>query len=64
MAQDKNEKPSVATYADHEVITPPNPLRRFVSSAPAADPADDPVTRAEDALAQLSGEFANWMAAE
>jgi len=64
MAQDKNEKPSVATYADHEVITPPNRLRRFVSSAPAADPADDLVMRAEDALAQLSGEFANWMAAE
>ena len=27
MAQDRNEKPSVATYGDHEIITPPNKLR-------------------------------------
>ena len=64
MAQDRNEKPWVATYADHEVITPPNRLRRFASTAPAADAADDPVTRAEAALARLFGEFASWMAAE
>ena len=28
------------------------------------DPHDDPVARAEQALAQLSGEFAGWMHSE
>ena len=53
---------SVATYADHEVITPPHNLRKAVS--PVADVNDDPVGRAEAALAQLSDEFADWMHAE
>ena len=61
MSQLRPEKPSVATFADHEVITPPNRLRAAVTKA-AAD--DDPVGRAERALAQLSSEFASWMAAE
>ena len=54
--------PSVATYADYEVITPPHELRRAV--APAGDVADDPVGRAEAALAELSSEFAGWMDSE
>ena len=58
----KNSAPSVATFADHEVITPPNKLRKAL--APVTDPKDDPVARAEAALAQLSGEFAGWMLAE
>ena len=58
----KDDTPSVATFADHEVITPPHELRKAV--APAADPDDDPVARAEAALAQLSSEFAGWMYAE
>ena len=61
MAQDRNEKPSVATYADHEIITPPNKLRKVVSEVTVKDFADDPVTRAEQALAQLAGEFVTWM---
>ena len=60
--ESKNEKPSVATYADHEIITPPNKLRRVVSTV--ADSADDPVTRAEQALAELSSEFSKWMELE
>jgi hypothetical protein len=28
MAPRKDDTPSVATYADHEVITPPHELRR------------------------------------
>jgi hypothetical protein len=51
----KNSAPSVATFADHEVITPPNKLRKAL--APATDPKDDPLARAEAALAQLSSEF-------
>ncbi|MGO9699623.1 MAG: Hpt domain-containing protein, partial [Xanthobacteraceae bacterium] len=62
MAPHNNNTPSVATFADHEVITPPNKLRKAL--APASDPDDDPVARAEAALAQLSSEFAGWMYAE
>ena len=62
MAHRKDDTPSVATYADHEMITPPHELRRAV--APAAEGADDPVARAEAALVELSSEFAAWMQAE
>jgi len=61
MSQAKPPKPSVTTYADHEVITPPNPLRARVSRVNDPKAADDPVARAEAALAQLSGEFSTWM---
>jgi len=61
MAKSRNDKPSVATYADYEVITPPNPLRKAASTVAANDPADDPVERAEQALAGLASEFSNWM---
>jgi HPt (histidine-containing phosphotransfer) domain-containing protein len=59
MASRKDLEPSVATYADHEVITPPHRLRRAVSNATESD--DDPVARADAALAQLSSEFGVWM---
>jgi HPt (histidine-containing phosphotransfer) domain-containing protein len=62
MPRRKDDAPSVATYADHEVITPPHELRRAVTLA--SDPNDDPIARAEAALAELSGEFSNWMQAE
>jgi HPt (histidine-containing phosphotransfer) domain-containing protein len=62
MAARKDENPSVATFADHEVITPPHALRKAVAPAGAAD--DDPVARAEAALLQLSSEFAEWMQSE
>jgi HPt (histidine-containing phosphotransfer) domain-containing protein len=62
MSKGKDSTPSVATYADHEVITPPHELRKAVSLAAAGD--DDPVARAEAALAQLSSEFGAWMHAE
>jgi HPt (histidine-containing phosphotransfer) domain-containing protein len=58
----KDETPSVSTFADHEVITPPHALRKAV--ALVSDPHDDPVARAEAALAQLSDEFAGWMHSE
>jgi HPt (histidine-containing phosphotransfer) domain-containing protein len=62
MSRRKDDSPSVATYADYEVITPAHPLRRVIG--PAGDADDDPVARAEAALADLSGEFGTWMESE
>ncbi len=62
MSRRKDDTPSVATYADYEVITPPHELRKAV--APAGDDIDDPVGRAEAALAELSSEFSGWMESE
>jgi len=62
MSRRKDDTPSVATYADYEVITPPHELRKAV--APAGDAIDDPVARAESALAELSSEFSGWMESE
>lgn len=55
---------AVATYGDHEVITPENKLRKAVSTMPALPGEEDPVARAEKALAELSGEFGSWMESE
>jgi hypothetical protein len=63
MAKDK-AKPSVATFGDHEMITPPNPLRMAVSRVNPNDVYDDPVERAEKALETLASEFSSWMDAE
>ena len=62
MSRRKEDAPSIATYADHEVITPPHALRKAVG--PASDPNDNPVARAEAALAELSSLFGSWMNAE
>jgi HPt (histidine-containing phosphotransfer) domain-containing protein len=62
MVQRRDETPSVATYADHEVITPPHAIRRAVLTTSSRD--DDPVARAEAALVELSSEFSSWMRAE
>jgi len=55
----KYDTPAVTTYADYELIVPQNRLRSVVSNA--IGEADDPVARAEAALAQLSSEFSIWM---
>jgi HPt (histidine-containing phosphotransfer) domain-containing protein len=55
---------AVATYGDHEVITPENKLRGAVSKATPGSGAEDPVARAERALAELSPEFGHWMDSE
>jgi len=62
MANPKNSA-GVATYGDHEVITPENKLRGMVKAAKPGE-NDDPVARAELALAGLSSEFASWMDSE
>jgi HPt (histidine-containing phosphotransfer) domain-containing protein len=59
MAQDRNDRPTVATYADHEVIVPPNRLKKAVAVAKPA--GFDPVARAEEALGKIADEFAEWM---
>ena len=64
MGTSRDEAPSVTTYPDYDVIVPPNRLRKAVSKAPAGALADDPVARAEAALAGLSHEFSTWMDAE
>jgi HPt (histidine-containing phosphotransfer) domain-containing protein len=62
MTSRKVSGPSTATFADHEVITPEHDLRKAI--APTGERGDDPVARAEAALAQLSTEFGSWMHAE
>src|SRR6202045_5389865 len=61
-----NEKPAtvqIETFPDHHVITQPNPLRKVLRRVAERD-LDDPIARAEKALAGLSGEFKNWMSIE
>jgi HPt (histidine-containing phosphotransfer) domain-containing protein len=64
MAHHKKNSTAVATYGDHEVITPENMLRRVVSAKPPAPDEPNPVERAEKALAELSTEFSTWMDSE
>src|ERR1700738_2154501 len=62
-----NDKPTttlqIETFADHHVITQPNPLRKVLRRVAEKD-LDDPIARAEKVLAGLSGEFKNWMSIE
>src|SRR5471030_551921 len=63
MATEKPAALQVRTFADHKVITQPNPLRKVLRRVDDKD-LDDPIARAEQALAGLSGEFKNWMSVE
>jgi HPt (histidine-containing phosphotransfer) domain-containing protein len=64
MAKDKPPAAlQIKAFADHHVITQPNPLRKVLRRVPESD-SDDPVARAEKALAGLSSEFKNWMGVE
>jgi HPt (histidine-containing phosphotransfer) domain-containing protein len=62
MASGRDDKPIITTHDDHDVIVPPNPLRK-AWAAPAPGAAD-PVARAERALAGLSDQFSGWMDSE
>jgi len=53
----------IKKFADHHVITQPNPLRKVLRRVPDDD-IDDPVARAEKALAEMSGAFKDWMVVE
>jgi hypothetical protein len=60
MANEKRSKPDVMTFGDHERITPDTrKLRQTLR--PALPGEQDPVARAEAALAAISGDFSNWM---
>jgi chemotaxis protein histidine kinase CheA len=63
MAKDKPGSVEIQRFPDHHVITQPNPLRKVLRRV-ADEDRDDPVARAEKALANLSGEFPNWMVVE
>ena len=63
MARPKASDIEVKRFATHHVITQPNPLRKVLRRVDEKD-ADDPVARAEKALADLSGEFKDWMLIE
>lgn len=63
MVKDKLQAPKIETFADHAVITPQNTLKHAIRSTRERE-LDDPVARAEAALANLSGEFKSWMRAE
>lgn len=62
MAQAKKPDLQVQTFSTHQVITQANPLRGALRLG--ADDKDDPIARAEQALAELSTEFRDWMAVE
>jgi HPt (histidine-containing phosphotransfer) domain-containing protein len=63
MANDKPGTFEIKRFTDHQVITQPNPLRKVLRPV-AQEDLDDPIARAEKALAGLSGEFKNWMSVE
>ena len=63
MAKNKSDGIEIQKFADHQVITQPNPLRKVLRRVSDED-IDDPIARAEKALAGLSGEFRNWMVIE
>jgi HPt (histidine-containing phosphotransfer) domain-containing protein len=63
MRKEKPAEINVKHFSTHKVITQPNPLRKVLRRVDERD-IDDPVARAEEALAGLSGEFKNWMLVE
>lgn len=63
MAKNSAKDIEVTAFATHHVITQPNPLRKVLRRVEEED-MDDPIARAEQALADLSGEFKSWMTTE
>jgi HPt (histidine-containing phosphotransfer) domain-containing protein len=63
MAKEQPRAVEIKSYADHHVITQPNPFRKALRRVADQD-GDDPISRAEKALAGLSSEFKSWMAIE
>jgi HPt (histidine-containing phosphotransfer) domain-containing protein len=62
MSEKKANLAAVSTFADHEVIVPPNKLKKAVQKLkPGEKVPFDPVERAEAALAELAADFSVWM---
>ena len=60
MSEKKANLAAVSTFADHEVIVPPNKLKKAVQKLKPGEKAPfDPVERAEAALA--AADFSIWM---
>ena len=57
----KADLAAVSTFADHEVIVPPNKLKKAVQKVVDTTLEFDPVAKAEAALAELSKDFSAWM---
>jgi chemotaxis protein histidine kinase CheA len=65
MTEKKANLAAVSTFADHEVILPSNKLKKAVQKLkPDAKLDFDPVAQAEAALAELAGDFRQWMEQE
>jgi chemotaxis protein histidine kinase CheA len=65
MSEKKANLAAVSTFADHEVILPPNKLKKAAQKVkPDAKVEFDPVAKAEAALAELAQDFAQWMEQE
>jgi chemotaxis protein histidine kinase CheA len=62
MSQKKADLAAISTFADHEVILPPNKLKKAVQKLKPGTKVDfDPVAKAEAALAELAEDFTKWM---
>ena len=63
MSNKKANLAAVSTFADHEVILPPNKLKKAVQKVKPSEAkaAFDPVAQAEAALAELADDFGEWM---
>jgi chemotaxis protein histidine kinase CheA len=59
MTDSKHNSPSVTKFADHEVIVPPNRLKKAVRRGGGNE--HDPLVDAELAFEQLSAQFESWM---
>lgn len=63
MAKNSAKDIEVKAFATHQLITQPNPLRKVLRRVEEKD-MDDPIARAEQALAGLASEFRDWMTSE
>lgn len=63
MAKNNAKDIEVKAFATHQLITQPNPLRKVLRRVEEKD-MDDPIARAEQALAGLASEFRDWMTSE